>query len=241
MLTPFRNWRRRNTAFPAPAPDQPLAILGDVHGRDDLLYRAPQPDPDAQIVFVGDYVDRGENSAAVLRLLRASPHIICLMGNHEEMMLRFLDAPEKHGSRWLRYGGLQTLASFGINRMSETSDAKQLAQARDALADAMGAELIAWVQALPSYWQSGNVVVTHAGADPGRPMDLQDTRALRWGHPEFEKTPRQDGLCIVHGHTIVAAPVMERGRINVDTGAYATGRLTIAHITDQDVRFDTIT
>ena len=240
MLNRLIKWRRRASPMPPPTPDQPLVVVGDVHGRADLLHRLPETAAGVQVVFVGDYIDRGENSADVLRILQAAPQVICLMGNHEEMMLRFIDAPDKHGPRWLRYGGLQTLASFSVPLGSETASDAALITARDALVEAMGDGLITWLRALPSSWQSGNVVVTHAGADPNKPIDLQDPSALRWGHPDFDRVRRTDGLWIAHGHTIVDAPVMDHGRINVDTGAYATGRLTMAHISAQGVNFETI-
>jgi len=86
-------------------------------------------DPDAPRVFVGDYVDRGENSADVLRTLFAlkdDRKVVCLIGNHEDMMLGFIDDPEKKGARWLRYGGLQTLASFGIGGVTSSSEGAAL-------------------------------------------------------------------------------------------------------------------
>ena len=108
------------------------------------------------------------------------------------------------------------------------------------LAQAMGDDLIAWMHALPSFWISGNVAVTHAGADPFRPVNDQPTRNLLWGHPEFEKTPRADGMWVIHGHIIVDQPRIEAGRVAIDTGAYATGRLTAAHISRGGVSFLTV-
>lgn len=227
------------THIPAPAPSTPLAVIGDVHGRADLLSKALKGSVGTTIL-VGDYIDRGEDSAGVLRALAERDDLICLMGNHEEMLLKFLDTPEDHGRRWLRYGGLQTLASFGVTGAMETSGAQELERARDSLAEAMGPALIDWVRARPSMWQSGNVAITHAGADPAIPMAAQSPQVLRWGHPDFYSTPRTDGIWVVHGHTIVETPAMRNGRVSVDTGAYATGRLTMALITDQGVSFETV-
>lgn len=163
------------------------------------------------------------------------------MGNHEDMLLNFLDDPARHGQRWLRYGGLQTLASFSVTNATQTSSTKDLEEARDRLVDAMGSPLIDWVRALPSSWQSGNIAVVHAGADPALPISKQDDQVLRWGHPSFDNTARSDGVWIAHGHTIVDMPVMEAGRINVDTAAYATGRLTMALISSDGVQFQSTT
>ncbi|EYD75434.1 serine/threonine protein phosphatase I [Rubellimicrobium mesophilum DSM 19309] len=236
---------RRSAApagFDAPlAPDRPLAVIGDVHGRDALLARLlgriAERAPEAQIVLVGDMIDRGEESAAVLRRVSGRADLVGLRGNHEAMCLEFLDDPEAYGPRWLFNGGLQTLASFGIGGVSERSRGEGLRAARDRLREAMGEELIAWLRARPLWWRSGNVVVAHAGADPARPLEEQEEQALLWGHPRFGEVPRTDGLWVVHGHTILPRPIVEGGRIGVDTGAYATGRLTAALIGAGGVEF----
>jgi len=219
------------------APDASLAVVGDVHGcarlLDKLLDEVLDRTPD-QLVFVGDFVDRGEESAQVLARLHALSQTdvatTFIKGNHEEMMLRFLDDPVDHAGRWLRYGGLQTMASYGVGGISASPDEKQAIQARDALARAIGPDILGWLRAMPTTFQSGNVAVVHAGANPQKPISAQSEAALIWGHPEFLKTPRSDGVWVVHGHTIVDAVAPEAGRIGVDTGAYATGRLSAALI-----------
>jgi len=226
--------------FPALAPENTFIAVGDIHGRCDLLQRFLELRPLYPVICVGDYVDRGDQSADVLRLLHARPDITCLSGNHEEMMLRFLDNPEETGQRWLRYGGLQTLASFGIAGLTESSGADTLRSARDQLENAMGPKLVAWMRALPSRWQSGNVAVVHAGADPARSIADQNIKTLHWGHPDFPKIERNDGLWVIHGHTIVEAPSATAGRISIDTGAYATGHLTAVLIEPGKATFETI-
>lgn len=233
---------RRAPTFDAPlAPDHPFVAIGDIHGAapllESLLGRIEADYPDIPIVCVGDLVDRGEDSATVLRRVHAlctgSRRVYCLMGNHERMMLDFLDDPEKNGPRWLRYGGLQTLASFKVSYRGP----QDLAHAADALEAALGTGLLEWLRALPTSWQSGNVAVVHAGANPAKPMSDQSEAALLWGHPEFGKTPRTDGVWVVHGHTIVEGAVTENGLISVDTGAYASGVLTAALIGVDGVTF----
>lgn len=231
--------------FTAPiAPQTGFYAVGDVHGCMHLLpplldriRTAGDSDP---IVFVGDYIDRGEESAAVLRhlfALKDDPRIVCLPGNHEEMMLKFIADPEAHGSRWLRYGGLQTMASFGVGGITPSSGGEALVGAAARLEEAIGADLLAWIRDLPLYWQSGNVAVVHAGADPALPIAEQAEQTLKWGHPDFDRVTRTDGTWVVHGHTIVDQAHAEAGRIAVDTGAYASGRLTAARITPGDVQF----
>lgn len=196
MLSSLFGRFRRLAPFLPPTPDTPICVIGDVHGcfvqLEKLLTKVPQ---DHRIILVGDYVDRGEYSAEVLRLISARPDITCLKGNHEEMMLRFLNDPLEQGPRWLRYGGLQT-------------------------------------------WEmSGNVLVVHAGADPNVPPTEQSEKTLIWGHPSFLKTIRRDGVWVVHGHTIVGVAGANKGRISIDTGAFATGVLSAVCLDGGEPRF----
>jgi serine/threonine protein phosphatase 1 len=101
----------------------------------------------------------------------------------------------------------------------------------------MGDAMIDWLRARPLSWGSGNVWSVHAGADPGLPMTRQPDEVLIWGHPAFRSTPRTDGQWVIHGHTIVDAPCAHLGRIALDTGAYATGRLSAAAISADGVDF----
>lgn len=219
-------------------PAQPLAVIGDIHGRHDLLMRLLGTIDDTQtIICVGDYVDRGDESAAVLRALAARPDIICLLGNHEEMMLNFIDTPEKSGNRWMRYGGLQTIASFGVGGVHEGAGEEVMKQARDALVLAMGDDLIAWLRRLKKYHISGNVAVVHAGADPYIPIEDQSGHILIWGHPAFGTVARPDKMWVIHGHTIVGAPTITHGCVAIDTGAYATGTLTAVMVSSQGFDF----
>lgn len=229
--------------FRAPVlPDELLFVIGDIHGRDDLLarmldrlsgIRERHHAGGGRLVFVGDYIDRGDRSAQVLDRLsglcaKAGSGVVCLAGNHERMMLDFLADPEAKGPRWLRNGGLQTLASFGIGQLSDSSTGAALVAARDRLRTALPAGMEAWLAALPCQFQSGNVAVVHAAADPGQPLGDQSMKTLLWGHDRFLTEARTDGLWVVHGHHIVEAPSVTRGRIAIDTGAFATHRLTAA-------------
>lgn len=226
--------------FPAVAPGMPFTAIGDVHGCAELLAAGLQKAGKGPVICVGDLVDRGEHSADVLRMLCVRPEIICLSGNHEEMMLRFIEAPEKYGAWWLRNGGLQTLHSFGVAGVDATSGADTWKKARDHLIRAMGDPLVNWMKSLPTRWQSGNIAVVHAGADPALPIEKQTTKTLHWGHPKFLRKRRRDGIWVLHGHTIVDAPYAEEGRIAIDTGAYATGRLTLARVENAEVVFETV-
>ena len=224
--------------FAPPAPDESFAAIGDVHGRLDLLEELLAKLPaDLRVICVGDYVDRGPSSVNTLRFLMARPEILSLKGNHEDMLVGFLDNPEEKGPRWLRNGGLQTLADIGITGLNEMTRGMKLREARNEMKTAMGDDLVAWLRALPVLHETGNVAVLHAGADPSEPIASAPEKTLIWGHRDFLQTPRRDGIWVVHGHTIVDAPSAEDGRIALDTGAYATGRLTAGIVADGEVRF----
>jgi len=197
----------------------------------------PGAGPPPHLVFVGDLVDRGDDSADVVdhvhRLCGLYPDTVaCLMGNHERMLLDFLDDPAKRGGRWLRHGGLQTIASYKLRTRLDVDarDAQRLIDAAAELAQAMGAERLAWLRALPLSWRSGNLWVVHAAAQPATPMSAQSAQDLLWGVPEFADVIRRDGQWVVHGHTPVDPPRVDGGRIAIDTGAVYGGMLSAARI-----------
>lgn len=231
MLSHMLQKLRGKARFLLPRPDQPLAIIGDVHGcldlLQDLLTKLPA---EAQVVLVGDYIDRGEDSEGVLRFLNGRSDLICLRGNHEDMLIQFLTDPARHGGRWLQYGGLQTLASFGISGIHNNAPPAALENCRDALLSKMGADLEHFLKRLLPCHLSGNVLVAHAGANPAVAPEYQDPKYLIWGHPDFDRTPRKDGVWVAYGHVIHDQPKISKGRIAIDTGAYATGRLTAAYL-----------
>lgn len=235
------NWLQRPFAAEL-APERAFVAVGDIHGRDDLLQRLlSQLDPQDIVVFVGDYIDRGEHSAQVLRRLMAltleRDTVICLKGNHEDMMLDFLDAPARNGTRWLRNGGLQTLHSFAVQPPAGLPSDTEWNILRDSLRGKMGDALESWLRQRPLMWRTGNVAVVHAGADPRAPLERQTDTCLMWGHPDFGRRNRSDGIWVVHGHTIVETPQQNDGVISIDTGAYATGILTAARIAPNGMTF----
>ncbi|RWR29891.1 serine/threonine protein phosphatase [Sinirhodobacter populi] len=211
------------------APERPLAVIGDVHGCLGLLNglraRIRAESPEARTILVGDMIDRGPDSRGVLeQAWKERENLVALRGNHEQMMLDFLDDPETAGARWLRHGGAATLASFGVT--VSTPDTAT----RDSLRRALPPGMEDWLRTLPLFWQSGNVVVTHAGADPRTPLAQQNPDHLLWGHPGFGRVPRRDGLWIIHGHNIVGRPRSRDGVVSIDTGAWRGGGLTAALI-----------
>lgn len=235
-----------------PRPEIPFYAVGDLHGCAEHLNRmilAIEADMGARgreeipVIFLGDYVDRGEDSRGVLLKLfeisQAYPdHVTCLMGNHEKMMLDFLDRPAERGARWLRYGGLQTLASFQVGGVTERAAPEQIVDAAERLRAAMPEGLEDWLRALPLWWRSGDVVCVHAAMDPAIPPEMQQPRDMVWGHALFYRYARPDGLWVVHGHDVVDEPSVAERRVATDTGAYYSGRLTAAAIfPDEEIRF----
>jgi serine/threonine protein phosphatase 1 len=187
--------------------------IGDVHGRFDLLSLALDEigdleAQDARLVMLGDYVDRGPESREVVdELMRRSSdtRVVCLRGNHEEMMLRALEDPGAEGP-WFLNGGDATLASYGGE---------------------VPAEHRAWLRGLPISHQSEHQVFVHGGVRPGVPLDAQDPRDLLWIRQPFLDSGEDFGKHVVHGHTPARAPELRPNRSNLDTGAYHSGTLTV--------------
>jgi serine/threonine protein phosphatase 1 len=235
--------------FPAPIhADGVIYAVGDVHGRHDLLIRllerifedAAAYEATPKIVFLGDYIDRGEHARDTIDLLiklaqRPDSETVFLLGNHEQMLLRFLREPSS-ASRWLHYGGLQTLMSYEVGGVGNLHAEGEASRLRSALIEALGPHL-GFIEGLRDSHHAGNLFFAHAGADPALPTDEQDVATLLWGCESFRTTDRDDGVWVVHGHFVVDQPAAERGRIAVDTGAYFSGRLTAARIAGGEVVF----
>lgn len=216
-----------------------LYAIGDVHGRDDLLAAAhariradlaAAPPGDYRIVHLGDYVDRGPESAAVIERLaalgRADPRVVSLCGNHDEMMQAFLVDPVAAGEQWFANRAADTLASYGVDAPPVVTSYRQLVELGEALAAALPATHRAFLDALPRSVRFGDYFFCHAGIRPGVPLDAQDPADLIWIREPFLTDRRDHGAVIVHGHTPVATPDVRTNRINIDTGVVFSGRLT---------------
>ena len=214
--------------------------IGDVHGCLDelrVLERRIVEDSASLgghklLVMLGDYVDRGPNSAGVIdHLLSRAPSSferICLTGNHEIMASAFLSRPSFRDS-WLQFGGLETLQSYGmsLDALKGQSPAR-MAQAIAAYVPQDHLDFLrslAWTVSIPGW------LFVHAGLRPGVALTDQHPDDLFWIRNEFYDAPGLPHLRIVHGHTPSAEPVFAPGRICIDTGAFATGRLTALRIT----------
>jgi len=216
---------------------QRIYAVGDIHGCADLLRdlharieadMAARRDADVTIVYLGDYVDRGPSSAAVLDALIGTPPrgaTRCLLkGNHEALMLSFLDHPES-GQSWLRVGGLETLSSYGID-VSGTLRSRGYAGLSDELAKAMPETHRRALAGLRLSASVGDYFFCHAGVRPGVSLERQQEEDLVWIRDAFTASRVKFGKVVVHGHTPVKTPEVHPNRIAIDTEAYKTGRLS---------------
>ncbi|MDX2307027.1 MAG: metallophosphoesterase family protein [Hyphomicrobium sp.] len=222
-----------------------IYAIGDIHGSSELLDRlfdeiaddlGRNPCDSVHFVFLGDYVDRGPDTKGVLdRLIEFGRNNSCtfLKGNHEEMLMSFLAAPTR-GLGWLYAGGWNMLESYGINRMPEQT-ADLLTIAAD-LRAAMPDEHFAFLNALEIAVVEGPYYFVHAGIRPGLPLAQQRVSDLLWIKDEFLNSEHRYEKIIVHGHTPVDRIHFGANRINVDTGAHRTGRLSCAVLGDSGPR-----
>lgn len=220
--------------------------VGDVHGRLDLLGRvitAIQNDAEAAtehrlLIFLGDYVDRGPDSKGVVDCLLSPPEGFVtryLRGNHDQAVLDFLADPMFYRI-WRSYGAAETLVSYGV-RPPLYDDDQALVDARDALDRALPRRHRAFFENLAPQTQAGDYYFVHAGVRPGVPLHRQSLEDQMWIRDDFLLSNQDFGKVVVHGHTPTDAPVRRRNRIGIDTGAYATGRLTALVLEGADVRF----
>jgi serine/threonine protein phosphatase 1 len=200
-----------------------IYAVGDIHGSLDklrrLLARCDQHADGraAAFVFVGDYIDRGPDSAGVVRLLidlqaDRPGRVITLIGNHETMALAAVDG-KVPAEAWLQQGGAATLQSYGVSRPRD-----------------LPLEHVQWLRSLRLTYDDGRRLFVHAGIDPDKALDAQEENDLIWIREPFLSDRRDYGRLIVHGHTPLAAgtPDQRSNRLNLDTGAVFGGPLTAA-------------
>lgn len=211
--------------------------VGDVHGRHDLLCvllkkivchwkETPQKPKWVKILFLGDIIDRGPDSARCVRLvakLVGQKAAFLLLGNHEDMMLRSAAGDPAARDAWLHHGGLPTLASYDIVPPLPGEDMFEFASRLSASVPPAHWDMF---RAAPVYWQSGDYLFVHAGVKPGVPLKKQHPNDLYSIRSEFTESEEWHGAMIVHGHSIVDEVAICSNRIACDTGAYRTGRLS---------------
>jgi serine/threonine protein phosphatase 1 len=242
-LSGHRHWAR------APAGTRIYAI-GDLHGRLDLLdemHDLIRTDVGAAprgqrrlVVYLGDYIDRGPRSCEIVARMLDNPmspdfETVYLRGNHEDIMLGFLDFGTRAGP-WLRHGGRETLQSYGLDAPHHTAE-DEFPAAREALDKRLPPTHRAFLDATKVMHREGDYLFVHAGIRPGVKLEKQDPNDFMWIRHEFLDSEAKFGVCVVHGHTIEARPAITERRIGLDTGAYSTGVLSCAVIEDDTVRF----
>lgn len=220
--------------------DTVVYAIGDIHGRLDLLDGIQQRIADdamrrratqRQVVYLGDYVSRGPHSAAVVERIRdwlpEGFERIALKGNHEDLMLRFLGGEIDTGRHWFDYGGLETLAAYGVAIADRDArdDASVIALGKG-LAGRLPTSHMDFFHALQISHRAGDYFFVHAGVRPGVPLQEQSDRDCLWIRKAFLHSEADHGAVIVHGHCISEQPEIRPNRIGIDTGAYRSGVLT---------------
>jgi serine/threonine protein phosphatase 1 len=233
-------WKLLTSQTPKARPCIPAGrrvyAVGDIHGRADLLSELfmridgdlkARPITNPIQVFLGDYIDRGPNSRQVIDLLiarRRRHDVLLLKGNHEDCALRFLSDPTVLPA-WQSIGGVHTLLSYGV-MPTRRDDPESQHKVSIALREAMPDNHRRFIGGLALTFTCGDYFFVHAGVRPGIPLQRQSQRDLLWIRDEFLLHEEDFGLLVVHGHTPIYEPDIRSNRINIDTGAYATGQLT---------------
>lgn len=233
----FRARKTLPTTFAVPR-DTRVYTVGDIHGRVDLLERmhrliaddAEDAGVDRKVlVYLGDYIDRGDSSREVIDFIldQYIPdfEIVHLSGNHEEIMLAFIEDPTV-GPNWVANGGGATLYSYGVRNPRSGGREDRFAMMREALIENLPLDHFDFLKSLKTWHMEGDYMFVHAGIRPGRDLEDQYRTDLLWIRDEFLSSEDDHGKCIVHGHTITQRVDFRHNRIGIDTGAFSTGKLT---------------
>lgn len=225
-----------------------VVAIGDIHGRADLLAalhlrldaEATETGGELPVeIYLGDYIDRGPRSREVIDMLLARRRIrrlVCLMGNHERMLLQAMNDPGEVEA-WMRLGGGDTLRSYGLTPRPTPHERSIDAAIARTLREGLPADHLAFFHSLTLSFAIGGLFFVHAGVRPGVALNAQREDDLLWIRDEFLNSEADHGALVVHGHTPVPAADFRRNRINIDTGAVFTGVLTGLLISDTEIRF----
>ena len=213
-----------------------LYVIGDIHGRADLLDQMVErialdmrqyPGPECLTVTLGDYIDRGPDSSGVLDRLARNPfptNYVALKGNHEWLLESFMHDPSI-GHYWRKLGGLETIHSYRVP-VEALMTGQGFAGACEALKLVMPNEHLRFLGSLKTSLTIGKFFLCHAGVRPGVSLQRQNVDDLLWIREEFLTSTMNFGKVVIHGHSPNEWPEVRPNRINIDTGAFATGRLT---------------
>lgn len=225
-------------------------VVGDIHGRADLLRRLHVLiDDDARgvpagtkriVVYIGDYVDRGPESRAVIDCLLEEPladfEQVFLKGNHEDALLQFLEDPTT-GPEWFSIGGDATLLGYQVGVLPGVATEERLLDIQRQLESAIPREHLDFFDRLRLSFEAGDYLFVHAGIDPERSLARQRPADLLWIREDFLMSEKMYEKIVVHGHTPHAEPEVKPNRIGIDTGAYYSNRLTCLVLEGRTRRF----
>ncbi len=250
MISILKRLRRRDRQADYQLP-QGLRVyaVGDVHGRADLLSQlhsmiiqdaGSNPGQQMQVVYLGDYLDRGPYVRQTLdELLSGLPSSFgadYLMGNHERLFMAALEDPSLM-ELWLELGGQTTLLSYGVQAPGSGFSMQRAQEVQEALLEAIPQDHLNFIKNLRQFLHIGDFLFVHAGIIPGKPLAAQTEDELLWIRDEFLSCGKDFGVKVVHGHTVSESVQEFHNRIGIDTGAYATGVLTCAVIEGAQVRY----
>ncbi|MYL97351.1 serine/threonine protein phosphatase [Novosphingobium sp. FGD1] len=237
MLTMFRNLMGRRDVRHSPSipAGQRVYAVGDIHGRADLfqeLIDIVEQDDAARgrayttVILLGDLIDRGSDSAGVIAKARewgARRRVEFIQGNHEEMLLVSRTDTDSLRS-FLRFGGLETILSYGVDpQLAMSAEVEDLQRLMN---EAIPEEDFAFIDSFEKMVRVGDYVFVHAGVRPDTPLEHQSGRDCRWIREPFLSHRGDYGGFVVHGHTITPEPDICGNRIGIDTGAFLHGTLT---------------
>ncbi|WP_293881608.1 metallophosphoesterase family protein [Sphingomonas sp.] len=213
-----------------------IYAIGDVHGRLDCLDalmarieadKSARGPADTTLVFLGDLMDRGADSRGVIvraMEIAATRPTILLMGNHEEIFIHAWEGDRRAASLLHRVGGRETVMSYGVD--AHDYDAGDLGELTELLGERVPASHITFLRNFADSYSRGDYLFVHAGIRPGVALEAQDPSDLRWIRREFLEDARDHGPMIIHGHSITEEVDERPNRIGIDTGAFASGKLT---------------
>lgn len=224
--------------------DERVYAIGDIHGRldllDELLAMIEQDEStrgaaDTQLVFLGDLVDRGPDSAGVVERLiglAAERPTRFILGNHEEVFLRVLDGDVETLRMFVRIGGRETILSYGID--PQTYERANYPELLALIQAAVPPAHVAFLEGFEDRVEIGDYAFVHAGMRPGVPIIAQRPSDMRWIRNSFLDRDWEFGKLVVHGHSVSDDVVVRPTRIGIDTGAFFSGRLTALGLHGED-------
>lgn len=221
-------------------PGTVIYAIGDIHGRCDLLETMHagigvdvrlRPARRRVVVYLGDYVSRGVDSRRVVDMVRerkpAGCEVVMLKGNHEDLLLRYLDGELEAGRHWFDYDGLDTLACYGVEAADrQARDDETLESLRRRFAEALPTGHLEFFRTLRVGHREGSYYFAHGGIRPGVAIEAQSEHDRMWIRKDFVESDADHGAIVVHGHSIASEPEVRHNRIGIDTGAYESGVLT---------------